>query len=142
MNHDFFTLFTRFWWIIFPLFWMAYAMVRLWLRHSRVNRTLDIFKSYAEHGKEPPPELLAALKERHDLDVHRHMGPEHGWKRFFLFAGLAAAFAFIAFVPNDMTDGHEYAFIFVAIIMIGLALGGLVSVFMHPRIGGPEDRPK
>ena len=142
MNHDFFTLFSRFWWIIFPLFWMAYAMVRLWLRHSRANRTLDIFKSYAEHGKEPPPEVLAALNERHDLDVHRQSGPEHGWKRFFLFAGLAAAFVFVALVGNDVGDDHQYAFIFVAIIMIGLALGGLVSVFMHSRVGGPEDRSK
>jgi hypothetical protein len=133
MEHDFFTLFSRFWWIIFPLFWMAYAMVRLWLRHSRANRTLDILKSYAEQGKEPPAEVLTALKDRHDLDAHRHSGPEHGWRHFYLFAGLAVAFGVVAFVPNEMSEGHELAFVFVAIIMVGLALGGLVSALMKPR---------
>jgi hypothetical protein len=137
MDHDFFTLFSRFWWLIFPLFWMAYAMVRLWLRHSRANRSLDILKSYAEQGKEPPAEVLAALKDRHDLDAHRHRGPEHGWMRFCLFAGLAVAFAVVAFIPNDMSEGHEFVFIFVAIIMVGLALGGLISALMKPRLDQP-----
>lgn len=137
MNHDFFTLFSHYWWLIFPLFWMAYAMVRLWLRHSRANRSLDVLKSYAEHGKEPPAEVLAALKDRHDSDGRRHKGPEDGWNRFFLFAGLAVAFAVVAFVPNDMTDGNEFAFVFVAIIMVGLALGGLVSALTKPRSDQP-----
>lgn len=141
MQHDFFTLFTRFWWIIFPIFWMAYAMVRLSLRHSRANRSLDVLKSYAEHGKEPPPEVLAVLKDRHDVDDRRYRGPEHGWNRFFLFAGLTVAFAVVAFVPNDMTDGHEFVFVFVAIIMAGLALGGLVTALMKPRPDlPPRDR--
>ena len=142
MEHDFFNLFSRFWWLIFPLFWMCTAMVKLWLRHGRANRTLDVLKSYAEQGKEPPPELLAALQDRHEERDHRYGQREHGWIRFFLFTALAAAFSFVAFVSNDMTEGHEFAFIFVAIVMIGLALGGLVSVFMHPRITGPEDGSK
>jgi hypothetical protein len=141
MNHDFFTLFTRYWWLIFPLFWMSYAMVRLWLRHSRANRSLDILKSYAEHGKEPPAEVLAVLKDRHDSDGRRLRGPEHGWTRFCLFAALAVAFGVVAFVPNDMSEGHEFAFVFVAIIMVGLALGGLVSALMKPRPDlPPQDR--
>jgi hypothetical protein len=141
MQHDFFTLFTRYWWLIFPLFWMAYAMVRLWLRHSRANRSLDILKGYAEQGKEPPAEVLALLKDRHDPDDHHHKGPEHGWKRFCLFAGLAVAFGVAAFVPNEWTEDHEFAFVFVAIIMVGLALGGLVSALMKPRPDvPPQDR--
>ncbi len=141
MNHDFFTLFSRFWWLIFPLFWMAYAMVRLWLRHARANRGLEVLKSYAEHGKEPPAEVLAALKDRHDQDVHRHRGPEHGWTRFCLFAALTVAFFVVAFVPNEMSEGHEFAFIFVGIIMVGLAVGGLVTALMKPRPDmPPRDR--
>jgi hypothetical protein len=141
MDHDFFTLFTNYWWLIFPLFWMAYAMVRLWLRHSRANRSLDILKGYAEQGKEPPAEVLAILKDRHDSDAHRHSGPEHGWMRFCLFAALAVAFAVVAFIPNDMSEGHEFVFVFVAIIMVGLALGGLVAALVKPRSDlPPQDR--
>jgi len=43
----------------------------------------------------------------------------------------------VAFVPNDMSEGHEFAFVFVAIIMVGLALGGLVSAVMKPRLDAP-----
>ena len=142
MEHDFYWLFNRFWWLIFPLFWMAYALVRLSLRHGRANRTLDILKSYAEHGKEPPPELLETLQGRHDDDRHGHAGPERGWRRFFFFGALAVAFTVVAFVPNEMSDGHEFAFVFVAIIMVGLALGGLVSALMkQPELPSRDRLP-
>jgi hypothetical protein len=62
MDHDFYWLFSHFWWLIFPLFWMVAMMARLWSRHSRANRALDIVKSYADQGKDPPPELLKTLQ--------------------------------------------------------------------------------
>ena len=61
MDHDSYWLFSRFWWLIFPLFWMVTALAWGWSRHSRANRALDIIKSYADQGKEPPPELLKNL---------------------------------------------------------------------------------
>ena len=40
----------------------------------------------------------------------------------------------MALVPNDMAEGHHFAFIFVAIIMVGIALGGLVNALAKPRL--------
>ena len=56
------TGFSRFWWLIFPLFWMVFALAWGWSRHARANRALDILKSYADQGKDPPPELLKSLQ--------------------------------------------------------------------------------
>jgi hypothetical protein len=113
---------------------MCGEIVKLWLRHSRANRTLDILNSYAEKGKDPPPELLAALQNRHDVHEHRDGGHVYSWTPFFLFSSLAVAFCVMAFVPNDMAEGHELAFVFVAIIMVGLALGSLVTVLTKRRL--------
>ena len=134
MDHDFFWLFNRYWWLIFPLFWMVTRIIRLSLGHSHANRTLDIIKSYADQGKEPPPELLAALKDRRDPEDRHCRSPERGWGRFFLFSALAAAFLVVAVVPNDLADGHHMAFVFVAIVMMGLAMGGLVTALSRPRL--------
>lgn len=143
MNHDFYWLFNRYWWLIFPLFWMAVRIVRLSLGHSHANRALDIIKGYADQGKEPPAEVLAALKDRRDADERRCRRPEHGWSRFFLFSALAVAFSVVAFIPNDMREGHQFAFVFVAIVMMGLALGGLATALMKPRLDvPPQDRPQ
>jgi hypothetical protein len=142
MEHDFFSLFTRYWWLIFPLFWMVTGIIRISLNHSHANRALDIIKTYAEQGKEPPAEVLAALKHRHDSGERRFRRPDHGWGRFFLFSALSAAFATLACFPNDISEGHEFVFVFVAIVMAGLALGGLASALMKPRHDTLLDKPQ
>ena len=132
MGHDFYSLFSAYWWLIFPLFWMCAALAKLWLRHARANRTLDILKSYAEQGKEPSPELLAALQVRPD-EQRRQAHSEYLWIPVCLFAALAVAFASLAIFPNDLADGHKPAFAFVTIVMIGLALGNLAPILIHRR---------
>ena len=74
MDHDFYWGFPHFWWLIFPLFWMIFALAWGWSRHSRANRALDIIKTYADQGKEPPPELLKNL--RCGTDGYRGYSPE------------------------------------------------------------------
>src|SRR3954468_17771772 len=91
-HYDIYWLFNRYWWLIFPLFWMVTRIVRLSLGHSHANRTLDIIKSYADQGKEPPPELLAALKAPRDPEDRNCHSPERGWGRFFFFIALALSF--------------------------------------------------
>ena len=56
MDNDAYHLVSHYWWLVFPLFWMVTRMTRLWSHHARANRALDIVKSYADQGKEPPPE--------------------------------------------------------------------------------------
>jgi hypothetical protein len=98
MDHDSYWMFGHFWWLIFPLFWMIMALAWGWSRHNRANRALDILKTYADQGKEPPPELLKGLQSGMDGGC----GP-YGWRyspqrllqRGILFGAIA--FGFLTF---------------------------------------------
>jgi len=108
--------------LVLILVCLIFAMIKPWLRHQRANRSLDILKSYVDQGKEPPAILLQTLQVAHQDDgLSRIRGPR-GWTSIFLFAGLAAAFTFMA-SRDSWDEGH----IFIAIIMGGVALGSLVT---------------
>jgi hypothetical protein len=149
MDHDFFWLFSHFWWLIFPLFWMVAVMARLWSRHSRANRALDIVKSYADQGKEPPAELLKTLQYGSDQCGYgwggrRWRSPEERLGRAFLFAALACAFGFMAFWPQE--DGnwhphHAFGLVFVTAILVAGAVSNLLSfMFQSRQLPPPYDK--
>lgn len=57
-------LFRSFWWMIFPLSWIVIEAYQRWLAHRVRRDTVALLKTYAESGREPPPELLARLDDR------------------------------------------------------------------------------
>jgi hypothetical protein len=57
-------MFRQFWWLIFPLSWFVFGAYQSWLSYRANRDTLDLIKTYAEAGREPPPELLAKLSKR------------------------------------------------------------------------------
>src|SRR5471032_3508163 len=146
MDHDFYWLFSHFWWLIFPLFWMVAVMARLWSRHSRANRALDIVKSYADQGKEPPAELLKTLQYGSDQCVYgwggrRWRSPEERLGRAFLFAALACAFGFMAFWPqfsDNSYQHHNFGLVFVTAILAACAISNLLSYMFQPRLPPPD----
>jgi hypothetical protein len=147
MDHDSYWLFSHFWWLIFPLFWMGVAMARLWSRHSRANRALDIIKSYADQGKDPPPELLKTMQQGSDTSGwdrrYERRSPEERLGRAFLFACLACAFGFMAFWPqlnNSPYHHNNYGLVFVTAIMVAFAISNLLSVLFPPRPLPPYDK--
>ncbi|HVV28043.1 MAG TPA: hypothetical protein VHC40_08765 [Rhizomicrobium sp.] len=145
MTHDWYDILRHFWWLIFPLFWMVAAVARHWTYHLRANRVLDLVKSYADQGKEPPPELLKALQGpfRHDGSEwreHRH-SHRHGWRGVFLFTALALAFAVMAWQADAGIHDHATGLVFVAIIMAGLAAGNLVAALAQRRDGDADRTP-
>src|SRR6185312_846557 len=112
MDHDFYWGISRFWWLIFPFFWMIFALAWGWSRHSRANRALDIIKSYAAPGKDPPPELVKNLQG----DTYGGCGP-YAWRysperrlhRGITFLALAIAFSVLNFYFWNYNDnGHEH----------------------------------
>jgi len=145
MDHDFYNLFTRFWWLVFPLFWMGTVIAAQWSRHKRANRALDIIKTYADQGKDPPPELLKSLQSRRgdysgwDRDWRGgwRYAPERLLQRTFLFGALAIAFGILAFGDG----GHRgFGLLIPFVIFVALALSSGLSLLMSRRDLPPSDR--
>ena len=139
-------LFRSVWWLIFPLSWFVVGGYRSWLSYRANRDTLDLIKTYAQAGREPPPELLAKLSKRwsdgddndHDHD-HDDLRPryrrrrERSWYQVVLFAGLCAGFTYGA--ATDLYEAGP-AFVIVAFVMGALSLASLVSVLLErgPRV--------
>ena len=149
MEHDFTNLFSRFWWLIFPLFWMGIMVMRHWSRHARANRALDIIKSYADQGKDPPPELLKNLQGG-DWDRGRgDCGWDGSWRyspqrllhRTFVFTALAVAFGILMFRDGgDFEHHHGYGLLIPFAIFVALAISSGLSLLFIPRGLPPSDR--
>jgi hypothetical protein len=148
---DFYDLFSRFWWVIFPLFWMIFALGWGWSRHTRANRALDILKSYADQGKDPPPELMRSLQGGWDGGCGpdwRYGGwrysPERLMQRAFLFTALAIAFFVLTFWNHD-GDNHwhrNHGLLIPMIVFAALALSNFLSLLFMRRRPPPDDRDR
>lgn len=160
--HGYGWFFFSFWWLIFPLMGFVFGGFGMWMNHRRSQQALDILKTYAEQGKEPPPEVMQAI---HGGGFNNpgygpggygagwggpwgggwgwrayRWGPYWAWRRVVVFASLAAGFAAAAWYGGDETNR---AFTLVAIIMGCLTAGSLVfailnSVFLR---NDPTRRP-
>jgi len=141
-------MFRQFWWLVFPLSWFVFGAYQSWLSYKANRDTLDLIKSYAQSGREPPPELLAKLSKRwNDGDdgdepddgddrwrrrrYRRHR--RHGWSRVALFGCLGAGFAFASI--SGLYD-QEPAFAIAAFVMGALAVSAVVSILVdrEPRL--------
>lgn len=54
---DLANLFTSYWWLAFPIFWMVFGVVRMALRNSYERRRLDLIRTLAEQGRDIPDVL-------------------------------------------------------------------------------------
>lgn len=55
------TLFFSFWWLIFPIMGFVFGGFRMWLAYRHSQQAMEILKTYAAQGKDPPPEVMAAV---------------------------------------------------------------------------------
>lgn len=142
-------LFRNFWWLIFPLSWFVFGAYQSWLSYRANRDTLDLIKTYAQSGREPPPELLAKLSRRwndgDDLDEaeeaddrprrrhYRRFRHQRTWSRVALFGCLFAGFTYAA-----VTDLYEAgpAFVIVSFVMAALAVSAAVGMLVDrgPRV--------
>lgn len=131
-------LFRSFWWLIFPLSWFVFGGFQSWLAYRANRDTLDLLKSYAASGREPPPELVAKLNKRwneeDDEDVahmprryRRRVRSENPVYQSVLFGGLCVGFTYAA-VTNIYGAGE--AFTIVAFVMGALCLASVVSLLV------------
>lgn len=132
-------LFRSYWWLIFPMSWFVFGGYQSWLSYRANKDTLDLIKTYAQAGREPPPELLAKLNKRwnegdeFDERPRRRERRQRTWSHVALFGCLCAGFSYAA-----VTDLYEAgpAFIIVAFVMAALAVAAVVSILVDqgPRV--------
>lgn len=71
-----FELFNRYWWLLFPIAFFVYGAFQSWLSYRSNRETLELIKTYAAAGRDPPPELLNRLSKRQNFDADDH-GERH-----------------------------------------------------------------
>ncbi|MEQ8432611.1 MAG: hypothetical protein RIA71_00095 [Oceanicaulis sp.] len=121
-------LFSSYWWLLFPLFFFISAGWGSFMRYKRTQAKIDLLKSYAASGHEPPAALLADLDGRSgddDEDAADGGGGSAAPFLVVLFAGLAGVFAFAGYTGLMGEDGES--FYFIALILGVLAVAFLVS---------------
>jgi hypothetical protein len=57
-------LFHAYWWLVFPLSWTVIGAFQSWLTYRARRDALDVLRSYAAAGREPPAALVARLNAR------------------------------------------------------------------------------
>lgn len=131
-----FELFDRYWWLLFPIAFFVYGAFQSWLSYRSNRETLELIKTYAAAGRDPPPELLNRLSKRQNFDADDH-GERHrprsnydGWYQVVLFGMLCAGFAYAAFA--DIYGAGE-AFTIVAFVMAALSAASLAQVLFSGK---------
>jgi len=56
-------LFHSFWWLLFPLSWVAIVGWNAWLKHKARRDAMDLIQTYVRSGRDAPTELLAKLNQ-------------------------------------------------------------------------------
>ena len=127
-------LFRDFWWLIFPIWGLAMGAWHSMAGYRRQKTMLDLVRTYAEKGEQPPEALLAALGRDDDGGPAHRNSPVHYWSLTALFAILAAGFGVGAWA-YDFT-GVGWPFAIVALVMAAVAVWSLVNALFLSRQRG------
>jgi len=126
----------RFWWLVFPLAWFIGAGWNSLLNYRRQRATIDLIKSYADAGKEPPAELIRALERPVDEDgVPAGPRQNWGWYQVVLFGALAAGLYYVSSINLFGDDGFNNMLFLASIVLAALALASIVAAvsFRRPK---------
>ena len=131
-------LFRSYWWLLFPLSWFVISGFQSFLNYRRQRDTLNLIKTYADKGQEPPAALLKVLEQPIDdqdgtWSRSRGRAGEGAWFSTILFGVMAVGFGYGAY--TDMYGGQP-ALIIVTFVLAGLCLACL---FQALRSGRPRD---
>ena len=135
--------FRSYWWLLFPIGFFIFGAWDRWLSYKRSRDHLELIKSYAAQGKDPPPELMKAAQDpmgdpawgappyphpywygRRAWRRYYRWGPYWQWRSVFVTGAIAAGFWW----ASEWSDwpGTYAPFRLVAIILTIVALGNLV----------------
>ena len=134
-------IFENYWWLLFPLGFFVAAGWGSFMRYKRTQAKIDLLKTYAASGKEPPADLIASLDDPEgrpdwsDLDQgssgdRSNYGTGSNAFLVILFAGFAAVFAYEGYVGLIGIGQVAY---FVAMIFVVLSAAFFVSSFFKGK---------
>ncbi|HTY69572.1 MAG TPA: hypothetical protein VMH36_23145 [Alphaproteobacteria bacterium] len=116
--------------VVFGLAGMAFGFTAMcfafWRRYRREAATLEILRTYAQQGKEPPLEVAKLLQG--GRSVYRR---QRAWRNAILFACLAAALALIPVFSNGVRPHH--GLVAPALIFTALAVWSALSALLLPK---------
>jgi len=139
-------LFTSYWWLVFPLGWMVAGVFGSLFHYRHKSDMLNLIKTYAEKGQEPPAALLEALKSDEQRAYEygdRYYGRRwrrrrHGWWwQVVVFASLAAGFGYFGQYGGGPAVFSALAMAF-GVAALALGVIGLIQALTAPRID-PKD---
>ena len=133
-------LFRDFWWLLFPLGWLVAGGFNSLLNYQRQKRALELMRTYAEKGQEPPESLIRLLGKGSDGDAS--ITPQASverdaagyWSLVALFAVMSLGFAGAGYFTN--LDRGTGAFFIVAVTLGAVGVWALVNALMQGR--GPR----
>ena len=137
---EFADLFRSYWWLLFPLAFFVAQGWSSYMRYKRTKEKIDLLKTYAAAGKEPPANLVASLERDSERDdEHDWTGGDDGESStgggnaflVFLFAGLAGVFAYAGY--SGLIENVREEFYFIAMILGVLAVAFLASAIFRRR---------
>lgn len=130
-------LFRDFWWLLFPLGWLVAGGFRSFLNYQRQKQALELMRTYAEKGQEPPEKLIYLLGKEGDGEAP--MTPQARaerdaasyWSLVALFAVMSLGFAGAGYFTN--LDRGTGAFFVVAVTLGAVGVWALVNALMQGR---------
>jgi len=120
---SFYDLFSSYWWLLFPLGFFVAAGWSSYMRYKRTQAKIELLKTYAAAGKEPPAELMASLDAPSATGDDGDAGSGRGTTTFLvvLFGGLSAVFAYVGYSGVFGGEGPEFYFVSAILAVLGIA---------------------
>jgi hypothetical protein len=142
-------VFRNYWWLMFPIGAFLFGAWDRWLAYRRSRDHLDLIRSYAEQGKDPPPELLrsysdtgpdyagygmSARQMRRAYRGYYRWGPHAQWRSAFITGAIAAGF----WAASEYSDfpGIDGGLRVVAIILTCIAGANLAMAILYSSTRG------
>ncbi len=130
---SFASLFSSYWWLLFPLGFFIAAGFSSYMRYKRTQAKIDLLKTYAAAGNEPPAELIASLDASGigSSNDSEESSSGAGTTIFLviLFGGLASIFGVVGYLGIFGMEGPEAYF-------VSAVLGVLAAAFLFSGVAG------
>jgi len=127
--------------LIIALAGMGIGALAIWTEHKRKEKTLEVLRTYAEKGVEPPAAMLQSLNEAANDKTPDDGTSETGWRKFILMSVMGLGFAGMALWTHSWSDRNggwpfTLGFGITAFVLIAVGLSKLPQALNGPKKHG------